>query len=62
MRTAGGSTPAGISRSIGDLAAGDAIKIGGPEDIEVTTPDVAELILVDVPLRFEPVGVWAADV
>lgn len=42
------------------IAAGDAVKITGPEHVSVSTPDVAELMLVDVPLEFEPVGVWAS--
>lgn len=41
------------------LATGDAAKIYGPEHVTVSSPSVAELILVDVPLEFEPVGVWA---
>ncbi|HEX2042795.1 MAG TPA: pirin family protein [Acidimicrobiales bacterium] len=41
------------------LAAGDAVKVHGPEHLAVSTADTGELILVDVPLEFEPVGVWA---
>ena len=41
------------------LQAGDAVKIEGPEDLVLWSPGVAEVILVDVPLRFERVGVWA---
>ncbi|MGH9269405.1 MAG: hypothetical protein ACRD0D_14670 [Acidimicrobiales bacterium] len=48
-----------VSTGDDDLAVGDAIKIYGSEDIAVKNPDTAELILVDVPLDFEPVGVWA---
>lgn len=44
-----------------DLAVGDAMKIHGPEDITLTSPDHAEVILVDVPLDFQPVGVWANE-
>ncbi len=43
------------------LEAGDAIKIEGPEELDLRTSTVAELILVDVPLEFEPVGVWAKE-
>ncbi len=41
------------------LTTGDAAKIHGPEDLELSTPSVAELIFVDAPLEFRPVGVWA---
>lgn len=41
------------------LSGGDAAKIFGAERLEITAVDDAELILIDVPLRFEPVGVWA---
>ena len=40
-------------------AGGDAAKLQGPEDLVVSGRGVAELILVDVPLEFRPVGVWA---
>lgn len=40
------------------LASGDAASIRGPEGLGMTGVDTAELILVDVPLDFEPVGVW----
>lgn len=42
-----------------ELKAGDAAKIEGPHDLLLTAPDEAELFLVEVPLRFQPVGVWA---
>ncbi|HEX2273032.1 MAG TPA: hypothetical protein VHG90_04060, partial [Acidimicrobiales bacterium] len=47
--------------AVGDsaLSAGDAATIHGPEHLAVSTPETAELIVVDVPLQFEPVGVWA---
>ncbi len=41
------------------VATGDAAVISGPETVTVTADDTIELILVDVPLDFEPVGVWA---
>lgn len=41
------------------LSAGDAAKIFGAERLDITAVDDAELILIDVPLRFQPVGVWA---
>jgi hypothetical protein len=45
----------------GELEAGDALKIQGPEDIDLSAAGTAELILVDAPLDFEPVGVWAGE-
>jgi len=41
------------------LATGDAVKIEGPEDLLVAATGVTEMILVDAPLRYRPVGVWA---
>lgn len=41
------------------LSAGDAAKVFGDERLDITAVDDAELILIDVPLRFQPVGVWA---
>jgi hypothetical protein len=38
---------------------GDATKVRGPENLSLSTEIVAEVILVDVPLAFRPVGVWA---
>jgi len=42
------------------LAGGDAAKLAGPEDLELTASDDTELILIDVPLQFGPIGAWAA--
>jgi quercetin 2,3-dioxygenase len=42
------------------LAAGDAAKLAGPEDLELTASGDTELILIDVPLQFGPIGAWAA--
>jgi len=44
----------------GRLRAGGAAKVTGPADVRLATDAAAELILIDVPLEFEPVGVWAA--
>ncbi len=44
-----------------ELESGDALKVEGPEEVQLTTPAMAELILVDAPLEFEPVGVWAGE-
>jgi redox-sensitive bicupin YhaK (pirin superfamily) len=41
------------------LATGDAAKITDEASFEIRAEDDAELILVDVPLDFEPAGVWA---
>lgn len=43
------------------LLAGDAAKIVGSEDVAIAAVDEAEVILIDVPLHFEPVGVWAGQ-
>jgi quercetin 2,3-dioxygenase len=52
---------AGAIRLGGDerLATGDAVKAFGQEELFLTATDRTELILVDVPARYEPVGVWA---
>jgi len=41
------------------LRPGDAAKIFGPQDLVLSSRREAELILIDVPLNFRPVGVWA---
>jgi redox-sensitive bicupin YhaK (pirin superfamily) len=41
---------------------GDAVKVTGPEDLQLTAHETTELILVDVPLEFTPVGVWRGRV
>jgi redox-sensitive bicupin YhaK (pirin superfamily) len=41
------------------LRTGDALKINGAAELNLTTDLAAELILIDVPLKFERVGVWA---
>jgi quercetin 2,3-dioxygenase len=43
------------------LKTGDAAKIIGEAQLEMSTNLAAELILIDVPLEFEPVGVWAGE-
>lgn len=40
------------------LATGDAAKVTGEATLELSTDVAAELILIDVTLQFEPVGVW----
>ena len=41
------------------LRTGDAAKIAGEVSLEMTTDVAAELILIDVPLQFRAIGVWA---
>ena len=41
------------------LGHGDAAKLAGPEDLRLTGLTGAELILIEVPLNFQPIGVWA---
>lgn len=36
----------------------DAVKVRGPEHLAITAQEPTELILVDVPLDFQPVGIW----
>jgi redox-sensitive bicupin YhaK (pirin superfamily) len=43
------------------LRTGDAAKVTGEAQLEMTTDVAAELILIEVPLEFEPVGVWAGE-
>lgn len=43
------------------LSTGDAVKASrGPQDVALTAAETSELILVDVPADFEPIGVWAS--
>jgi redox-sensitive bicupin YhaK (pirin superfamily) len=52
----------GRVRMNGDqLRTGDAAKVTGAASLALETDVAAELILVDVPLEFEPVGVWAGE-
>jgi hypothetical protein len=44
-----------------ELRTGDALKVAGAADLRLDTDVAAELILVDVPLEFEAVGVWAGE-
>jgi quercetin 2,3-dioxygenase len=41
------------------LDTGDAVKAFGPEALRIGAEREAELILIEVPSAFEPVGVWA---
>ena len=42
-----------------ELSTGDAAKIRDEAALRIEAKETSELILVDVPLRFTPVGVWA---
>jgi len=42
-----------------ELATGDAAKVTDEPQLSIKAEDESELILVDVPMRFEPVGIWA---
>jgi redox-sensitive bicupin YhaK (pirin superfamily) len=41
------------------MSTGDAAKVTGPESMTIGAVETSELILVDVPMGFEPVGIWA---
>ena len=47
--------------ALGDdkLDTGDAAKVQGPERLDVTAVEDSELVLVEAPLQFRRVGVWA---
>jgi redox-sensitive bicupin YhaK (pirin superfamily) len=40
------------------LSTGDAVKLFGPEDLRLRATQETELILIEVPAAYEPVGVW----
>ena len=42
-----------------ELGTGDAVKIAGPEQIDLEAIEETELILIDVPAQYTPVGVWS---
>jgi len=41
------------------LETGDAVKAFGPEEVRIQAEQQTELILIDVPRQYVPVGVWA---
>ena len=45
--------------SADQLETGDAVKAFGPQDVRIQALEQTELILIDVPQRYEPSGVWA---
>ena len=42
-----------------ELATGDAVKVTDEPGLAIRAEEPSELILVDVPMKFEPVGIWA---
>ena len=42
-----------------DLSTGDAAKVTDEAGVAIRATETSELILVDVPLNFEPVGIWS---
>ena len=42
-----------------DLSTGDAVKVIDEPELTIRADEPCELILVDVPMSFEPVGVWS---
>jgi hypothetical protein len=43
------------------VSAGDAAKVSGSHQLVVTATSDTELINIDVPLGYRPVGVWAGE-
>jgi redox-sensitive bicupin YhaK (pirin superfamily) len=43
------------------LGKGDAAKVRGAAEVSLSTAIAAELILIDIPMEFDPVGVWAGE-
>ena len=41
------------------VATGDAAKVTNQPELRIRASEPSELILVDVPMEFEPVGIWA---
>ena len=61
-----GEVVAGLDGSAATLRTGDALAlteaVGEPRRLTVGAAADSELILVDVPLRWEPVGIWRGRV
>jgi redox-sensitive bicupin YhaK (pirin superfamily) len=45
-----------------EVSTGDAAKVTDQPKLRITAREPSELILVDVPMTFEPVGIWAGRV
>jgi hypothetical protein len=41
-----------------DLTTGDAVKVTDEPQLAIRSTQPSELILVDVPMQFEPAGIW----
>ena len=41
-----------------ELSTGDAAEVTDPDALRIRATQTSELILVDVPMHFEPVGIW----
>ena len=41
-----------------ELTTGDAAEVTDEDELRVTASQRSELVLVDVPMEFEPVGIW----
>jgi redox-sensitive bicupin YhaK (pirin superfamily) len=49
----------GAASFIGEeLATGDAVKVTDESQLAIHASQPSELILVDVPMQFEPAGIW----
>lgn len=44
------------------ISTGDAAKVTDQPSLRIRAQEASELVLVDVPLRFRPVGIWAGRV
>ena len=42
-----------------ELSTGDAAKVTDEPQVDIRAEEPSEMILVDVPMQFEPVGIWA---
>lgn len=45
-----------------EVSTGDAAKVTDQRQLRIAARDASELILVDVPMQFTPVGIWAGRV
>lgn len=45
-----------------DVTTGDAAKVTGQSSLRIKARESCELILVNVPMRFEPVGIWVGRI
>jgi redox-sensitive bicupin YhaK (pirin superfamily) len=41
-----------------ELTTGDAAEVTDADELRIRAAQTSELILVDVPMQFEPVGIW----